>query len=248
MDELATPDSACGPSSLEMRRQDSGYASMSSREPPSTGRRRRSSTTSSRNRPSTQRAPHSGTVTRLPHTSKIGNRPQLLSRSNLVTVAPSVYGYPDSSSPYSSPVNAPVSYFHFPPPRLHMPDDSSAIQGADEPGFEQQQQQQQDGGFFDENAVAPYHLPPQTTHYWTSDRTRRLEYAAIDAASRGFKGWMMRHMVPDCFVPKGKRRVTFDDDTGSVRRYRIALESEESAEKDGEAGHIPKKGRPGAWR
>ncbi|CRK12127.1 hypothetical protein BN1723_009613 [Verticillium longisporum] len=31
--------------------------------------------------------------------------------------------------------------------------------------------------------------PPQPTHYWTSDQTRRLEYAAIDAAHQGIKGW-----------------------------------------------------------
>ncbi|KAJ3578427.1 hypothetical protein NPX13_g2140 [Xylaria arbuscula] len=70
-----------------------------------------------------------------------------------------------------------------------------------------------------------YHSPPpQTTHYWMSDHTRRLEYAAIDAASRGIKGWVMKHVVPDCFVPKENRRLTFDDDTGSVRRYRLELE------------------------
>jgi len=77
-----------------------------------------------------------------------------------------------------------------------------------------------------------YPPPPQTTHYWTSDRTRRLEYAAIDAASRGVRGWVMRHVVPDCFVPKSKRRVGFEDDRGSVVRYRLELEEiEEGAEK-----------------
>lgn len=76
-----------------------------------------------------------------------------------------------------------------------------------------------------ESPVSPY-APPQTTHYWTSDRTRRLEYAAIDAASRGVRGWVMRNMVPECFVPQERRRVGFDDDTGSVRRYRLDLEIE----------------------
>lgn len=71
------------------------------------------------------------------------------------------------------------------------------------------------------------HPLPQTTHYWTSDRTRRLEYAAIDAASRGVRGWVMRHVVPDCFVPKSKRRVGFEDDTGSVVRYRLDLEDDQ---------------------
>lgn len=69
-------------------------------------------------------------------------------------------------------------------------------------------------------------LPPQPTHYWTSDRTRRLEYAAIDAATRGVKGWVMRNLVPECFVPKENRHVSFDDDTGSVRRYRLDLEDD----------------------
>ncbi|KAI0105275.1 hypothetical protein GGR51DRAFT_197318 [Nemania sp. FL0031] len=79
-----------------------------------------------------------------------------------------------------------------------------------------------------------YHPPPpQTTHYWMSDNTRRLEYAAIDAASRGIKGFIMKHVVPDCFVPKDNRRLTFDDDTGSVRRYRLELECDDSSLKEG---------------
>ncbi|KAK6203773.1 hypothetical protein LQW54_008786 [Pestalotiopsis sp. IQ-011] len=72
-----------------------------------------------------------------------------------------------------------------------------------------------------------YPPPPQTTHYWTSDNTRRLEYAAIDAASNGIKGWILKYVVPDCFVPKRNRRLGFDDEGGSVRRYRIELESED---------------------
>ncbi len=66
---------------------------------------------------------------------------------------------------------------------------------------------------------------PQTTHYWTSDSTRRLEYAAIDAAGRGVTGWMRKHLVPDCLVPDQKH-LSFDDDTGSVRRYRLHLEDD----------------------
>ncbi|KKY39099.1 hypothetical protein UCDDA912_g00901 [Diaporthe ampelina] len=87
----------------------------------------------------------------------------------------------------------------------HRPEPSSSYLGVDSP-------------------LSP--LPPQTTHYWTSDRTRRLEYAAIDAASRGVRGWVMRNCVPECFVPRERRRVCFDDDTGSVRRYRLELEIE----------------------
>ncbi|KAM0226469.1 hypothetical protein ACHAPQ_007514 [Fusarium lateritium] len=73
--------------------------------------------------------------------------------------------------------------------------------------------------------------PPQTTHYWTSDRTRRLEYAAIDAATRGVKGWVRRHLVPDCFVSHDNQHVSFDDDSGSVRRYRLELEDDHHTEK-----------------
>lgn len=76
-----------------------------------------------------------------------------------------------------------------------------------------------------------YPPPPPTTHYWTSDHTRKLEYAAIDAASRGFRGWVLRHVVPDCFVPKQSRRLAFDDDTGSVRRYRLDLDCEDDTGK-----------------
>jgi hypothetical protein len=77
--------------------------------------------------------------------------------------------------------------------------------------------------------------PPATTHYWTSDATRRLEYAAIDAASRGVKGWVLRHVVPDCFVPRSsssRRHVGFDDDCGSVRRYRLDLPADDDGGDD----------------
>lgn len=90
-----------------------------------------------------------------------------------------------------------------------------------------------------------YPLPPQTTHYWTSDRTRRLEYAAIDAASKGVRGWVMRHVVPDCFVPQSKRRVGFEDDRGSVVRYRLELDTEESVVEKAES--VRTKGWRGWW-
>ncbi|KAJ4254481.1 hypothetical protein NW762_010080 [Fusarium torreyae] len=88
--------------------------------------------------------------------------------------------------------------------------------------------------------------PPQTTHYWTSDRTRRLEYAAIDAATRGVKGWVLRHLVPDCFVSCENRHVSFDDDSGSVRRYRLELE-DDHAEKTMAGVNKPVRRRKG-WR
>jgi hypothetical protein len=102
------------------------------------------------------------------------------------------------------PQAAHTSYFHFPSPD---PVELSAV-----------------GPSGPERCESPFQMPPQTTHYWTSDRTRRLEYAAIDAASRGVKGWVMRHLVPDCFVPREAKHLTFEDDRGSVRRYRLELE------------------------
>lgn len=73
--------------------------------------------------------------------------------------------------------------------------------------------------------------PPATVQYWTSDSTRRLEYAAIDAASKGVRGFFIK-LVPDCILPAGSRRTRFhcDDansDAGSVRRYRLVLPAEE---------------------
>lgn len=112
------------------------------------------------------------------------------------------------------------SYFHFP-----SPDPADDINDPfDEP--------------YPQRALSPpaHHppapqLPPQTTHYWTSDRTRRLEYAAIDAASRGVKGWIRRNLLPDCLAARdGDRHIPFDDDTGSVRRYRLELEDDQQAD------------------
>ncbi|KAI0509699.1 hypothetical protein F5B22DRAFT_648720 [Xylaria bambusicola] len=119
----------------------------------------------------------------------------------------------------------------------------------------QQQQQHQSNSYYyfpspeditsqDETAEEIHPPPPQTTHYWMSDHTRRLEYAAIDAASRGIKGWVMKHVVPDCFVPKENRRLTFDDDTGSVRRYRLELELDDDDDDSIKKG---KRGKKLGW-
>lgn len=68
-------------------------------------------------------------------------------------------------------------------------------------------------------------LPPPTTLYFLSPETRRLEYAAIDAASQGIRGFVSK-LVPDCMLPKPERcgfhdDGKVDDDAGSVRRYRL---------------------------
>lgn len=79
--------------------------------------------------------------------------------------------------------------------------------------------------------------PPATVQYWTSDSTRRLEYAAIDAASRGIRGFFTK-LVPDCILPASSRRTKFHDDeesdAGSVRRYRLTLPEEKEVALEGE--------------
>lgn len=216
----------CEPMAGPMRRQDSGYESIITRETLSSQHRTSSSTSLSssarqrRTRPPNRRSPKSGPVSHRP-------------RSALHTVSP-----PGTSRSHSSQPQQPVSYFYFPhftssdpalvEPRLmaddHNPKDSTSTAS------------------FALHCDPPSHqLPPQTTHYWTSDQTRRLEYAAIDAASKGVRGWVMRHVVPDCFVPQSKRRVGFEDDRGSVVRYRLDLDTDEGLEK-------PQSMREGGWK
>ncbi|TVY28709.1 hypothetical protein LHYA1_G002403 [Lachnellula hyalina] len=101
------------------------------------------------------------------------------------------------------------------------------------------------------DAVSPITPPPVTVQYWTSDSTRRLEYAAIDAASGGMKGFLIK-LIPDCILPAGSRRMRFhetdaDSDVGSVRRYRLAL-PEEKANEEETADRCERKPRPGLWR
>ena len=101
---------------------------------------------------------------------------------------------------------------------------------------------------------APPPPPPATVHYWTSDSTRRLEYAAIDAANRGVRGFFIK-LVPDCIISPGSRRTKFhsddaDSDAGSVRRYRLVLPEEKAvseAEDEGR-GREGKKQRPSMFR
>ncbi len=232
------------PSSTEMRRQDSGYESIVPRSSQGAARRRTStasSTSRPRTRPSIRRATKSGPVAPLP---RVSGPSLFLTRS-----------HPQAPKPPPSSLLLPTTFFHFPSPepaadaagRDHAeayPSSSSSPPPSYPYG---------DGAGDGAGPATPtpasssYHVPPQTTHYWTSDRTRRLEYAAIDAASRGVKGWVMKHMVPECFVPKERRRICFDDDRGSVRRYRLELETEESAEKDDVECMRRKGKRPAIW-
>ncbi|KAF9880465.1 hypothetical protein CkaCkLH20_02419 [Colletotrichum karsti] len=215
------------PEPTEMRRQDSGYESLPPRNS-SSHPRRTSTTSSSQSSPQQQPHPRSRgrpTIRRAPKTSPYPNAART-SGSSLYH--PSSRGHHSSHATHTQQ----ATFFHFPahPTDLELANRRAAAPrggGGEELELDQRgllsptQQQQPDGSECTE--VAP--LPPQATHYWTSDRTRRLEYAAIDAASRGVKGWCKRHLVPDCFVPKEKH-VAFDDDTGSVRRYRLELDEE----------------------
>jgi hypothetical protein len=146
-----------------------------------------------------------------------------------------------SSRSLSQQPQQPVTYFHFP----HFTSSDPALVES-ERGIDLHPTR--DFASKANHALAveahAYPLPPQTTHYWTSDRTRRLEYAAIDAASKGVRGWVMRHVVPECFVPQSKRRIGFEDDRGSVVRYRLELDSETSTER---AESVRTRGWKGWW-
>ena len=217
----------------EMRRQDSGYESiapqesLSSRQRTSSSNSLSSSTRQRRTRPPNHRSPKSGPVSHRPRNGRHSVSPPGSSRSL-------------ASQPQQQHHQQPVTYFHFPhftssDPTL-VETDAAAATRQQQQQQQQQQQHQKTAGKTDfastpsfalaleAPAYPAYPLPPQTTHYWTSDRTRRLEYAAIDAASNGVRGWVMRHVVPDCFVPQSKRRVGFEDDRGSVVRYRLELD------------------------
>ena len=213
------------PGSQKMRRQDSGYASITPRPSYSSPRHAASVTGSTHRprsrRPSIRRSTKSGPVAQIPKPT----HPHLF--------APR----PPSQSRHTAPQLP--TFFHFPKfapaePEAEemqlMVDSRLAHDLYSSRAYSSVAQHPDPAALGSEAPI--YSLPPQTTHYWTSDRTRRLEYAAIDAASKGVRGWMMRHMVPDCFVPKDRRRIRFEDDRGSVVRHRIDLEVEEKDDTD----------------
>jgi len=103
--------------------------------------------------------------------------------------------------------------------------------------------------------------PPATIHYFLLPETRRLEYAAIDAASRGVRGFITK-LLPDCILPPEFRRTKFhngdrDSDAGSVRRYRLNIPdpeekgaiAEESQWQNGSSASAGRREpRSGVWR
>ncbi|KAL2265968.1 hypothetical protein VTJ83DRAFT_5320 [Remersonia thermophila] len=231
------------PSAPEMRRQDSGYESMAPRSSTSSHHPKyasasspslSSSTRKRRSRPAAQRASHSGPVAHRPR----GH----LHRTSAPPPA-------SSASPSTQQPHQPVTYFHFPhftssDPALVEPEPSASVGAL----YEAKGSTSVSVFPLPTRSESPtYPLPPQTTHYWTSDSTRRLEYAAIDAASKGVKGWVIRHVVPDCFIPESKRRIGFEDDRGSVVRYRLSLEADESAAPEKDRSGRPAKGWRAWW-
>ena len=240
------------PTAYQMKRQDSGYesytstprASMSQSRPmpprrTSTsnvqGHFSSSSTASkSRTRPSTRRSMK-------PYNHHQPQQVVANSHASLYVVrSPAAQQSPPAST--ATAMESVSSYFQFPSP------DPLDIQHPDAAGSSRQLQHAATDPVHDEQQEL-HPLPPQTTHYWTSDRTRRLEYAAIDAASRGVKGWIRRNLLPDCFVSQHDQHVAFDDDTGSVRRYRLELEddilpSPAVSAADGEKMSLPRRRKP----
>jgi hypothetical protein len=83
-----------------------------------------------------------------------------------------------------------------------------------------------DLGKSEEEIVPPPSIPPPTTKYWTSDETRRKEYAKIDRHSKGLRG-IWNKMMPK-FVRTNTGSKFYDEeddgsDAGSVRRFRLNL-------------------------
>ncbi|KAE9377398.1 hypothetical protein N431DRAFT_453745 [Stipitochalara longipes BDJ] len=215
--------------SIKMSRQDSGYqetsprtstsSRRSSQTPSNTRPKRRTTDSSSKSsvRPSTKRASKSSSTAQVLRTSTSGNRPSLSNRHT------SPFPRTDIQN-----IQQPYKFFQFPAPILSTLPSTLPSEPEPEPELEAQP------------------VIPATTQYWTSDQTRRLEYAAIDAAGKGVRGFFIR-LVPDCILPPTSRRTKFCGDgeegrEGSVRRYRLCLPEE----KEVEVGVEERK--PGLWR
>jgi hypothetical protein len=215
------------PASYGMHRQDSGYESMTPVSPPTYSRRRSSTSVSSygsrtRNRPCVRRAPKSGPVVCTPRDSIQKIRTATCGQGYRQREIEAYYFPHSASEQHGLPLNDSMGGDGSAAGAATYATDSGSTSGMGSPPS---------------SGTATYPSPPpQTTHYWTSDRTRRLEYAAIDAASRGVRGWVMRHMVPDCFIPEDHRRVRFDDDRGSVVRYRLDLDGDDRSQTEGIGG------------
>jgi len=77
----------------------------------------------------------------------------------------------------------------------------------------------------------PERPPFNTVISWTSDETRRKEYAKIDRANSGFRG-LVRRLVPRPFLSRNSRRDFFTGkcDGDSVRRFRMDVADTEDTD------------------
>ncbi|EGX91141.1 hypothetical protein CCM_05299 [Cordyceps militaris CM01] len=212
----------------KMQRQDSGYESYEPSSP------RRTSMSNASSRP-----PSGSTVTRRNSSSAASANPPRL-RSSRPSTRRSYNTYTGGNHHHhhhhlhqQAPPYAVRSYSQSQPPGFVQFPTLDLIELAEPPA-----------AAADDDAALMAPELPQTTHYWTSDSTRRLEYAAIDAAGRGVKGWVRKHLVPDCLV-SDQKHLAFDDDTGSVRRYRLHLE-EDHGEKHRQDDQAARRSR--SWR
>ncbi|KAI1622992.1 hypothetical protein EDD37DRAFT_651181 [Exophiala viscosa] len=94
----------------------------------------------------------------------------------------------------------------------------------------------------DGNAGVDNSPPPIRPHFntvisWTSDASRRTEYAKIDRAHSGVRGFW-RRVMPKCLHKDGRRAFFSGDsdcDADSVRRFRLDLDADADADSDTEA-------------
>lgn len=73
------------------------------------------------------------------------------------------------------------------------------------------------------------YVPPATEIRWTSDETRRQEYAEIDRANKGLKGFW-RKMLPGIARKSSQSRFYTEDDGSdgeSIRRYRLNMSQDD---------------------
>jgi len=83
-----------------------------------------------------------------------------------------------------------------------------------------------------DDALAEADFVPATIMHWTSDETRRKEYAKIDLASKGFRG-LLNRLFPR-LTNKSKRSRFYDEKdgsrAGSIRRYRLDFDNDDEKE------------------
>lgn len=225
--------------SLSSPRQSTSSRHASPRTSLSTSRPQQSQQTSQSKRRSQHRTTTSASSTAAPPRRSTSSwragapRPSLHARHTTPYIRTSAAPNPSSGNTTAS---YPQAYFQFPPIALtETPQNNDELPSENDRAREREMQNR-----------SP---PPTTIQYWTSDSTRRLEYAAIDAASKGVRGFVMK-LIPDCFLPSSTKANRFhdgvdDDDVGSVRRYRLDLPEEEegSCVKEAREPKV-KEGRP----